>query len=60
MDTPFAITLDVGSSLANRTGSWRWQAIASVAARPVSQIKPNQNRPPLSRCWSSSSAGVDQ
>ena len=23
MDKPFAITLDVGSSLANRTGSWR-------------------------------------
>jgi len=23
MDTPFAITLDVGSSLANKTGSWR-------------------------------------
>lgn len=23
METPFAITLDVGSSLANRTGSWR-------------------------------------
>jgi 2-oxoacid:acceptor oxidoreductase delta subunit (pyruvate/2-ketoisovalerate family) len=28
MDKPFAITLDVGSSLANRTGSWR-------TARPV-------------------------
>jgi len=28
MDKPFAITLDVGSSLANRTGSWR-------ASRPV-------------------------
>jgi 2-oxoacid:acceptor oxidoreductase delta subunit (pyruvate/2-ketoisovalerate family) len=25
MDKPFAITLDVGSSLANRTGSWRTQ-----------------------------------
>ena len=23
MDKPFAITLDVGSSLANQTGSWR-------------------------------------
>jgi len=23
MDKPFAITLDVGSSLANETGSWR-------------------------------------
>ena len=23
MDKPFAITLDVGSSLANKTGSWR-------------------------------------
>ena len=23
MDKPFAITLDPGSSLANRTGSWR-------------------------------------
>ena len=23
MDKPFAITLDVGSSLANHTGSWR-------------------------------------
>ena len=28
MEKPFAITLDVGSSLANRTGSWR-------TARPV-------------------------
>ena len=25
MDKPFAITLDVGSSLANKTGSWRTQ-----------------------------------
>ena len=25
MDKPFAITLDVGSSLANKTGSWRDQ-----------------------------------
>ena len=28
MDKPFAITLDVGSSLANKTGSWR-------SSRPV-------------------------
>lgn len=30
MDTPFAITLDVGSSLANHTGSWRTERPAYV------------------------------
>jgi 2-oxoacid:acceptor oxidoreductase delta subunit (pyruvate/2-ketoisovalerate family) len=41
MDKPFAITLDVGSSLANRTGSWR-------TARPVylDRLPPCNNQCP--------------
>ncbi len=41
MDKPFAITLDVGASLANRTGSWR-------TARPVylDQLPPCNNACP--------------
>jgi NADPH-dependent glutamate synthase beta subunit-like oxidoreductase len=31
MDKPFAITLDVGSSLANKTGSWRTERAVHVA-----------------------------
>ncbi|HYF26627.1 MAG TPA: NAD(P)-binding protein [Baekduia sp.] len=34
MDKPFAITLDVGSSLANRTGSWRTERPAYVRRLP--------------------------
>ena len=34
MDKPFAITLDVGSSLANRTGSWRTERPAYVHRLP--------------------------
>jgi 2-oxoacid:acceptor oxidoreductase delta subunit (pyruvate/2-ketoisovalerate family) len=33
-DKPFAITLDVGSSLANHTGSWRVQRPVYVSRRP--------------------------
>ena len=32
MEKPFAITLDVGSSLANKTGSWRASQCASASA----------------------------
>jgi NADPH-dependent glutamate synthase beta subunit-like oxidoreductase len=34
MDKPFAITLDVGSSLANRTGSWRTERPVYVQRLP--------------------------
>jgi 2-oxoacid:acceptor oxidoreductase delta subunit (pyruvate/2-ketoisovalerate family) len=34
MDTPFAITLGVGSSLANRTGAWRVERPVYVALTP--------------------------
>jgi NADPH-dependent glutamate synthase beta subunit-like oxidoreductase len=34
MDKPFAITLDVGSSLANKTGSWRTERPAYVHRMP--------------------------
>jgi len=34
MDKPFAITLDVGSSLANKTGSWRTQVPSYVHRLP--------------------------
>lgn len=34
MDKPFAITLDVGSSLANKTGSWRHERPVYVDALP--------------------------
>jgi hypothetical protein len=34
MDKPFAITLDVGSSLANKTGSWRVERPVYVAVQP--------------------------
>jgi NADPH-dependent glutamate synthase beta subunit-like oxidoreductase len=34
MDKPFAITLDVGSSLANKTGSWRTEVPAYVHRLP--------------------------
>lgn len=34
MDTPFAITLDVGTSRANHTGSWRTERPRYVSARP--------------------------
>ena len=34
MDKPFAITLDVGSSLANKTGSWRTERPAYVHRLP--------------------------
>ena len=34
MDKPFAITLDVGSSLANRTGSWRTERPVYVDRLP--------------------------
>ena len=34
MDKPFAITLDVGSSLANRTGSWRTERPVYVHRLP--------------------------
>ncbi len=34
MDTPFAITLDVGSSLANKTGSWRQERPVYVHRMP--------------------------
>jgi NADPH-dependent glutamate synthase beta subunit-like oxidoreductase len=34
MDKPFAITLDVGSSLANRTGSWRTEVPRYVRRLP--------------------------
>jgi NADPH-dependent glutamate synthase beta subunit-like oxidoreductase len=34
MDKPFAITLDVGSSLANKTGSWRTERPAYVSLLP--------------------------
>jgi NADPH-dependent glutamate synthase beta subunit-like oxidoreductase len=34
MDKPFAITLQVGSSLANRTGSWRTERAAYVHRMP--------------------------
>jgi hypothetical protein len=45
MDKPFAITLDPGSSLANRTGSWRTE-------RPV-------YRRPLPPCNNQCPAGED-
>ena len=34
MDKPFAITLDVGSSLANKTGSWRQERPVYVHRMP--------------------------
>jgi hypothetical protein len=34
MDKPFAITLDVGSSLANKTGSWRQERPVYVHRLP--------------------------
>ena len=34
MDKPFAITLDVGSSLANKTGSWRTERAVYVDRLP--------------------------
>ena len=34
MDKPFAITLDVGSSLANKTGSWRTERPVYVDRLP--------------------------
>ncbi|WP_186382350.1 NAD(P)-binding protein [Amycolatopsis rhizosphaerae] len=34
MDKPFAITLDVGSSLANRTGTWRTERAVHVDRMP--------------------------
>jgi NADPH-dependent glutamate synthase beta subunit-like oxidoreductase len=34
MDKPFAITLDVGSSLANKTGSWRTERPVYVENKP--------------------------
>ena len=34
MDKPFAITLEVGSSLANKTGSWRTERPVYVERRP--------------------------
>ena len=38
MDKPFAITLDVGSSLANKTGSWRTER--PVYVRPAAAVQP--------------------
>ena len=37
MDKPFAITLDVGSSLANKTGSWRTERAVYVDRLPPCQ-----------------------
>ena len=34
MQKPFAITLDVGSSLANKTGSWRTERAVYVDRLP--------------------------
>jgi NADPH-dependent glutamate synthase beta subunit-like oxidoreductase len=34
MDKPFAITLDIGSSLANKTGSWRTERAVHVTRMP--------------------------
>jgi NADPH-dependent glutamate synthase beta subunit-like oxidoreductase len=34
MDKPFAITLDVGSSLANKTGTWRTERAVHVSRMP--------------------------
>ena len=38
MDKPFAITLDVGSSLANKTGSWRTERPVYVENRPPCNV----------------------
>ena len=38
MDKPYAITLDVGSSLANKTGSWR--TLAARLPRPAAAVQP--------------------
>jgi hypothetical protein len=49
MEKPFAITLDVGSSLANKTGSWRTEAagVRPPAAAVQQRLPRRRERPGL-------------
>ena len=48
MDKPFAITLDVGSSLANKTGSWRTERPMSSWNRSARLSRRLRSKPPRS------------
>ncbi len=43
MEKPFAITLDPGSSLANKTGTWRTER--PVVRRPAAAVQRDSARP---------------